>query len=171
MASIVAVEPGLRPTGRWALALVAAMSFGAAAMFLVGTFVQQWVAGEHGQFHALFAAVFLGPALVLAVRNPRGGTASTPVIVGLTIAALTQLVEGIGGFGYGPGNVDRVNALASVHDLGLAIAPLGLVAAALGITFGVAQLLRPRFGLWPGVVIAAVVLGGLGLVIAKLVGM
>jgi hypothetical protein len=166
LASITATET-MRASGgaRWALLLVAVPSVGAAAMFAVGAAVQAVVAGEHGQFHALFAAAFLAPALVLAIRRPRGGAAATPAIIGLTIAALSQLVEGVGGFGYGPGNVDRVNGLVALHDLGVILAPIGLVAAALGITMSVAQLIRPRFGLLPGFVIAAVVLAGLGLLI------
>jgi len=170
MAAIMAGESGNRSTRRWALALITAVTVVAAGMFVVGALVRASVAGGHGQFHALFAAVFLLPALVLALRNPSGGPASTPVVVGFAITAITQLLEGVGGFGYDPENAVRVNALASVHDLGVAIAPLGLVAAALGITLSVAQLLRPRFGLLPGVVIAAVVLAGLGFGIAKLVG-
>ena len=116
------------------------------------------------------AAAF-APAVVLALRRPAGGPASTPAIVGLTLAAIAQLVEGIGGFGYGPGNIDRVNALANVHDLGVAIAPIGLVGAALGVTLGVGQLLRPRYGRWPALLLSALVLGGLGFLISKLVGM
>jgi hypothetical protein len=157
--------------GRWALVLVAVSAAAAAVMFVVGALVQGLVAGEHGQFHALFASVFVVPALVLAIRRPRGGTTSTPAITGLTIAAITQLIEGVGGFGYGPGNEARVNALAQVHDLGVMLAPIGLVSAALGITVAVAQLIRPRFGLWPALAMAAVVVVGLGVLIAKLVGM
>lgn len=111
------------------------------------------------------------PALVLALRRPRGGPAATPLVVGLVIAGLTQLVEGVGGFGYGPGNEDRVNALASVHDLGVMVAPIGLMSAAMGVTLGVGQVLRPRFGRWPALLLAAIVLAGLGVVIAKMIGM
>ena len=159
------------PRARWALLLVGATTTVAVGMFMVGALVQQWVAGAHGQFHALFASVFLVPAAILAVRRPGGGTASTPAILGLTLAALTQLVEGVGGFGYGPGNADRINALALVHDLGVALAPIGLFVAALGITLGVAQIIRPRFGLVPALVLAAALMGGLGVLIAKMVGM
>lgn len=172
MASIAApASATVRNGGRWALWLVSACVVAAAGMFAVGALVQSIVAGGHGQFHALFASVFLAPALILAIRRPRGGPASTPAIIGLSVAALSQLLEGLGGFGYGPDNDSRVNALAQVHDLGVLIAPVGLVAAALGITAAVAQLLRPRFGLLPGLAIAAVVLAGLGVVIAKMIGM
>ena len=172
MASVTATQPASDPSGaRWALALVVIPAIAAAAMFLIGALVQAWVAGEHGQFHALFAAAFLAPALVLAIRRPKGGPASTPAIAGLTIAAITQLVEGVGGFGYGPGNVDRVNGLVALHDLGLLLAPIGMIAAALGATLAVAQLIRPRFGLVPAIVLAAAVMGGLGLVITKMIGM
>lgn len=172
MASVTAPQlTSLRSGARWALWFIGGCTVAALAMFIVGTLVQSFVAGEHGQFHALFASVFLVPALVLAVRQPRGGPASTPVVIGLGIAAITQLVEGIGGFGYGPGNADRVNALAEVHDLGVAIAPIGLVSAAIGMALGVAQLVRPRFGLLPGIVLSALVLGGLGVLIAKMIGL
>lgn len=155
---------------RWPMLLVGVTTTAAVAMFIIGALVQEWIAGEHGQFHALFASVFLAPAAVLVVRRPRGGAASTPAIVGLSVAAITQLVEGVGGFGYGPGNVDRVNALAQVHDLGVALAPIGLIAAALGLTLGVAQLIRPRFGLVPALVLAVLVMGSLGVLIAKMIG-
>jgi len=161
----------IRTGGRWALWLVGAGVVAAAVIFGVGVLVRSIVAGEHGMYHALFASVFLAPALVLAIRRPRGGTASTPAIIGLTIAALSQLVEGVGGFGYGPDNDGRVNALAQVHDIGLALAPIGMVAAALGITVSAAQVIRPRFGLAPGIVLAAVVMVGLGVLIAKMIGM
>jgi hypothetical protein len=162
---------GARTGGRWALVLVGAPTVGAVVMFVVGALVQQIVAGEHGQFHALFASVFLAPALLLAVRRPNGGAIVTPAIIGLTAAAISQLVEGVGGFGYGPGNEARVNALAQVHDLGVMLAPLGLVAAALGVTVAVAQLIRPRLGPWAALVVAALVMAGLGFVIAKMIGM
>jgi len=113
MASITApASTTIRTGGRWALWLVGAGVVAAAVIFGVGVLVRSIVAGEHGMYHALFASVFLAPALVLAIRRPRGGTASTPAIIGLTIAALSQLVEGVGGFGYGPDNDGRVNALA-----------------------------------------------------------
>jgi hypothetical protein len=172
MASITASPANGSAAGRpWALLLVGVPAVAAGVMFVVGALVQAVVAGGHGQFHALFASVFLVPALVLAVRRPRGGSASGPAIIGLTIAALTQLVEGVGGFGYGPDNDGRVNVLAQVHDLGLLLAPVGLVAAAAGITVGVAQRIRPRIGLWPALVLAAAVMSGLAVVIAKMAGM
>jgi hypothetical protein len=174
MASTTASKFGGQPTAagaRWALLVVGVSSAAAGAMFVIGALVQAVVAGEHGQYHALFAGVFLAPAIVLALRSPRGGPASTPVVIGLSVAAITQLVEGVGGFGYGPGNADRINALASVHDLGVTIAPIGLVAAALGLTLGIGQLLRPRFGRWPAVALAVIVLAGLGFVITKMIGM
>jgi hypothetical protein len=172
MTSITATQPaGVDAGGRWALALVAVPTIGAAAMFVVGALVQAWVAGEHGQFHALFASTFLVPALMLAIRRPRGGPASTPAIIGLTVAAMSQLLEGIGGFGYGPGNESRVNALAQLHDLGVMLTPVGLVAGALGLTLAVAQLLRPRLGRWPAVILATAVMAGLGLLIAKMIGL
>jgi hypothetical protein len=171
MAMEVPARPGTGPRGRWLLIVAAVPTLAAVAMFSVGALVQQWVAGEHGQFHALFALAFLVPALVVAVRRPAGGSSATPVVIGFAIAALAQLVEGIGGFGYGPGNGDRVNVLAEVHDLGVVISPIGLIAGALGLTLGVAQLLRSRAGLLPAIVVAAVLVVGLGFGIAKLVGM
>lgn len=111
MTAEIEAGPGLGRGRRWALLMTGVATGLAAAMFVVGALVQQWVAGEHGQFHTLFAGVFLVPALVLATRRPHGGPIATPVIVGFTILAATQLIEGVGGFGYGPGNDGRVNAL------------------------------------------------------------
>lgn len=171
--SAVEATASLRGASRagWALLLVGGTSTAALAMFVVGALVQQWVAGDHGQYHALFAAVFLAPALVLAIRRPRGGAASSAPIIGLTIGAVSQLVEGIGGFGYDPGNSDRVNALAQVHDLGVMVAPIGMIAAAMGVTLGVAQLIRPRFGTGPALLLAVAVMGGLAVLIGKMIGM
>ena len=169
-----ATTPATTPApdgARWALLLVAIPAAIAGSMFVIGAVVQSIVAGEHGQFHALFAAVFLVPALIVAILRPRGGSAATPFLVGFVIAASTQLLEGVGGFGYGPGNEGRVNALANLHDIGVSIAPIGLVGAALGLTLAVGALLRPRFGRWPALALSVVVLAALAVVIAKLIGM
>ena len=156
---------------RWEQIVVGVTAAGALAMLVAGGLLKEVVAGGHGQFHALFALIVLAPAIVLVRQVPAGSAATTPAVAGFTILAITQLVEGLGGFGFGPGNDVRVNALAQVHDLGLAITPLGLVAAALGVTIGVAQALRRRLGIAPALAVTVAVLGGLLVVVAKLIGM
>jgi hypothetical protein len=150
---------------------VAATAIAAVVMLVVGQIAKPWVAGGHGQFHAIFALFFLVPALALSRRRRGVEPLSVPVALGFTILALTQLVEGVGGFGYGPGNDERVNALAQIHDLGLALAPIGLLAGVLGLTVGIAQRLRGRLGTGPALVLTAVVLVGLLVVIAKMIGL
>ena len=171
MASIAASQPAASIGRRWALYLAAVPAVAAFVMFVIGISVSSWLSGGHIQTHSIFAALMCGPALLIARVSPRGGPASTPAIIGLTIAAFTQLVEGVGASGYSAGNQNRVNVLAGVHDIGVTLAPIGLIAAAVGVTLAVGARLRPRFGRWPAIAMSVVVLGGLGFLIAKMIGM
>ncbi|HEY8239320.1 MAG TPA: hypothetical protein VIF63_07775 [Candidatus Limnocylindrales bacterium] len=126
----------------------------------------------HAQYHAVLALVVLLPALVIALRKGERPTiASTAPIAGLAIFAVTQLVESIGGLGYGPDNDGRVNGLVAFHDLGVAITPIGLLAVLVGLTAGVGALIGRRFrrpALAAAVSAFVLVVGGIG--VAKLIG-
>lgn len=126
----------------------------------------------HAQFHAIFALFVVLPALAIATRRGSEPTiASTAPIVGLASAAIAQLVESVGALGYGPDNDLRVNGLVALHDIGLAITPLGLIAALAGVTVGIGVLVRRRTGrpvLAAAMSVSFLIVGGFGL--SKLLG-
>ncbi len=152
--------------------LVAALIASALVMLVVPAVLALPLAVGHAQFHAILALVVLAPTLVLALRRgDRPTIASTAPIVGLAALAAAQLVESVGGLGYGPDNEWRANGLVAFHDLGLAIVPVGMVAALIGITAGFAVIVgrrsrRPALAAALAVVVLAA--GGFGVV--KLLG-
>ena len=108
---------------------VVALLVWALVMLVVPAVLALPLAVGHVQYHAVFAIGALIPALVIALRRgDRPTMASTAPIIGLAALAIAQLVESVGGLGYGPDNDGRVNGLVAFHDLGLAIMPIGLVA-------------------------------------------
>lgn len=153
--------------------LVAALGAWALVMLVVPALLALPLAVGHAQYHAILALVVLTPALVIALRRGERPTiASTAPIIGLAALALTQLVESVGGLGYGPDNDVRVNGLVAFHDLGLSITPIGMVAALLGVTAGIGMLVGRRSGrpaLAAGVAVLVVVGGGFG--VMKLLGL
>ena len=152
--------------------LVATLVAWAVVMLVVPALLGLPLAVGHAQFHALFALVVLVPAAVIVLRGgDRPTLASTIPVAGLATLALAQLVESVGGLGYGPDNDGRVNGLAAFHDLGLALMPLGLGAALLGVTAGVGVLVGRRSGRPAlGAALAAFVLVGGGFGVMKLLG-
>ena len=144
----------------------------AVAMLAVPALLALPLAVGHAQYHAVLALGVLLPALAIALR--RGGhptIASTAPIAGLALFAITQLVESIGGLGYGPDNDGRVNGLVAFHDLGVAITPIGLIAVLAGVTTGVGVLTGRRFrrpALAAALSALLLVAGGIG--VAKLIG-
>lgn len=152
---------------------VLALAAWALAMLVVPAALALPFAVEHAQYHAILAIAVLLPALVIALRRDTQPTiASTAPIVGLATLAVTQLVESVGGLGYGPDNDTRLNGLVGFHDIGLAITPIGLVAALVGVVVGVGVLAGRRSGrpaLAAGVSVLLLVIGGIG--VAKLIGM
>ena len=155
----------------WARWLVGAEIAVAVAILGVGVPVAATLDSGHATFHVLFSLVGLVPALGIAIRSPRGGSTSTPPLIGLVLLAGAQLFEGIGAFGYGAGGNGRVNDIVVFHDIGVMLAPLGLIAGALGVAIGIGVLIarrskRPSLAL----VISTVLLLGAGFVIAKMIG-
>lgn len=70
----------------------------------------------------------------------------------------------------GRGTMGVSTPFAQVHDLGLALTPIGLGAGALGLMVGTARILRARLGLAPSLFVSAMLLAGLAFLIAKMVG-
>jgi hypothetical protein len=141
-------------------------------MLIVPAALQLPLAVGHAQFHALFAAGVLLPAAVLAWRNRQPTLASIAPVSGLLMLAYAQMVDSVGGLGYGPDNDGRVNALANVHDLAQGLVGLGLMGVAIGVGTGIGTLVAQRTGRrLMGLVAAAlaIVVGGFGAM--KLVGM
>jgi hypothetical protein len=152
---------------------VVALAGSAVVMLVVPAVLALPLAVGHAQYHAVFALAVLVPALVVARRGGSRPTMATAApILGLAAVAVTQLAESIGALGYGPENDERVNGLVAFHDLGLAITPLGLVAAMVGVTIGLAVAVGRRTGrpmAAAAVAIAVLAIGGVGA--AKLIGM
>jgi len=152
--------------------LVAALGFWAVVMLTVPALLALPLAVGHAQFHAILAIAALLPALAIALRRgEHPSIASIAPITGLALFAITQLVESIGGLGYGPDNDGRVNELVAFHDIGVAITPIGLVALLVGVTVGVGALVGRRSrrpALAAAVAALVLVAGGIG--VAKLIG-
>ncbi len=144
----------------------------AAGLVIAAQLLSQVAASGHALFHASFAigVLVLGGAII--ARWPTAGLTSLAPAVGCLLMGTSQLVEGIGALGYGVDGYSRQNGLAGLHDLGLAITPVGLVAMVLGFGVAVAALASRWQG--PGRRLAmpaaiVLVLGGLVLVV-KMIG-
>jgi hypothetical protein len=128
------------------------------------------VASDHAYFHAMFALIGAVPAGILATR-PHPARWRQVAIVGLELLAITQLVEAVGAWGFAPDNDTVTGPIKGLHDVGLAISPLGLLGAVVGVAVAVALALRAQ-----GRSMVAVAAGGgtavVGLVVvAKLIGL
>jgi hypothetical protein len=122
-------------------------------------------AAGHVRYHASIALVVLAMAILPARRAEGSARAMAPAI-GLWLFAAAQLVEAVGGAGFDAANETR-NGIAWIHDLGLGLTALGLVAAVVGIAVGIRDALARR-GVPRGIAFgggAAVV--GVGLFVVK----
>jgi hypothetical protein len=85
--------------------------------------------------------------------------------------ALTQLVEAVGAWGFAPDNDTVVSPIKALHDLGLAISPIGMLGAVLAVAVAIAVWLRAlgqsvlAIAAGSGVALAGVV------VVAKMIGL
>ena len=130
------------------------------ALTLGADVIAKGEAAGHVRFHALSVLVVAGVGAGLAWRGVRGAWISAPAL-GLLALVIAQLVEAVGGAGFDAHN-DARNGLAVVHDLGLALTPIGLAAAVAGIAIGVWTGARKQFSTPAAVAIAAAaVVGGL----------
>lgn len=144
------------------IALAAAVGVG----LLIGADVfADGEAAGHVRYHALIALVVLAVAILPARRAEGSGRAIAPAI-GLWLLAAAQLVEAVGGAGFDAANETR-NGIAWIHDLGLGLTVLGLVAAVVGIAVGIRDALARR-GVPRGIAFGggAAILG-LGLFVVK----
>ncbi len=135
---------------------------------VVAQFLSSTVAAGHAQFHAFIALVAVAVALGIAWRWPASGLAGLAPVVGFSAFAVAQFVESLGAFGYGPDNDGRINGMAGLHDLGLGLTALGLVAAVAGLSVGVAAAgIRRQGSARIGMIAGAIVVGLGGLVVVK----
>jgi hypothetical protein len=123
----------------WAIAIAATVGIG----LLVGAdVIADGVAASHVRYHALIALAVLATAVLPARRSDGSARGAAPAL-GLWLLAAAQVVEGVGGAGYDAANATR-NGLAVIHDLGLGLTGLGLVAAVFGTAIGVRDALARR---------------------------
>ena len=139
------------------------------AQIVLAQFLTDIVASGHAVFHALFALAVLLPALAIAWRWPAAGLASRAPVLGLLALAAAQFVESLGAFGYAPDNDTRANGMVALHDIGLALTALGLMAAVAGVVLGVMVAAGRRTGtLRLATMAAAALLGVGGILVVKL---
>jgi hypothetical protein len=123
----------------WAIAISAVVGV---ALLVGADVIADGAAAGHVRSHALSAVVVLAVAALIARRAAGSRPAVAPAI-GLWLFAAAQLVEGVGGAGFVAANQTR-NSLAVIHDLGIALTSVGLVAAVVGIAIGGWQALAHR---------------------------
>lgn len=133
--------------------------------FLVAGTLADAEAADHAQLHATIVAVLLLVAGAIRARWPAAGLASWAPTVGLLLFATGQAFEALGAIGYDAAGRQK---LAELHDVGLMVTPLGLVATVVGIAIGLALGPGRRAGAarWVGIAAAIVVLVG-GLAVVK----
>lgn len=156
----------LRQTFRASLAarVVVAMIVLALAQLVVAGVLADGEAAGHAWFHVLF---FVLPSLALAAiivfRWPDAGLAARLPVLGFCTLAAAQLVESVGALGFGVDNETRVNGIVVLHDLGLGLTGIGLLAALLGSAtgLGIASWSLAGRRRWMGLA-ATVVVGSVG---------
>lgn len=132
-----------RVPARW---LVGVGFAGAVALLFGSSLAGPGSATGHAQFHGLFALGALIPAGLLVATAKRPTLASLAPVLALWLLAATQLVEGVGALGYGADGYSRVNGLVVLHDIGLALTPIGLIGTAIGVAARIGSLVGQRFG-------------------------
>lgn len=168
MATLTTVASA-RTGARWDRWLVIAVFATMAVIVGLSFLMADRVASGHAHFHALFGLIGAVPAGILASR-PQPARSRQIAIVGLELLAITQLVEAVGAWGFAPDNETVTGSIKAVHDLGLAVAPLGLLGAVGGVAVAVAVALRAQ-GRSVVAIAAGVGIAALGLVVvAKLIG-
>ena len=157
---------GARWDRRFVITVFAAMG----AVALASSAMAASVAAGHAWFHVMFGLIGAVPAAILA-SNPAPARWRSIAIVGLELLTITQLVEAVGAWGFGPDNDTVVSPIKALHDIGVVISPIGLIGAVLGVALGVAVALRAR-GQSMIAIGAAGAIAVVGLVVvAKMIGM
>lgn len=127
------------PRVRTEVALIIGLMLASIVVVVTGATVGEGSGGGHASLHALTSGVLFGLGLVILVRRPRPTLASRAPVVGIVALGSGTLVEGIGAFGFvGDARTD----LAFVHDLGLGLSGLGMVAFVIGGAIGLHGLAR-----------------------------
>ena len=157
-------------TTRWDRWLAVGVFAAMAAITVLSFLMADRVASGHAYFHVLFGLIGAVPAGILAAR-PEPARWRSIAIVGLELLAITQLVEAIGAWGFGPDNDSVVSGFKAMHDLGLAISPLGLLGAVGGVALAIGVALRAQ----GRSLLAVLAAGGMAVaglvVVVKLIGM
>jgi hypothetical protein len=144
--------------------IAAAAAVGVGLLIGADVFADGDAAG-HVRYHALIALVVLAMAIVPA-RRAEGSARSVAPAIGLLLFAAAQLVEAVGGAGFDAANETR-NGIGWIHDLGLGLTGLALVAAVFGIAVGIRDALARR-GVPRGIATGAGTgILGLGLFVVK----
>lgn len=132
---------------------------GSIVQVIAGGLVGEIVAGGHAQLHAGTALVVAVVGLAIRLRWVSSGAASGLPAFGLGVLAAAWLIESLGAYGFGPDNDSRVNAFVLLHDLGLDLVGLGMLAAVIGVVTGVAVAARRRTGVVRWLVAGGAVVG------------
>lgn len=106
------------------------------AIFLVviGLLVEPGGSGGHATLHGLTSAVVFAGAMAIVMRRRHATIGTQAPALGLVAFGIATLVEGIGAYGFVG---DERTDFAVVHDLGIGLAPLGLIALVVGASIGV----------------------------------
>ena len=153
--------------------LIGAGLLGAVGIVVAAALLAGSVSSGHALFHATFAIGVLALGGAIIARWPASGVASLGPAVGCLLMGASQLVESIGALGYGVDGYSRLNDLVVLHDLGLAITPIGLAATVLGFGIAVGVLA----GRWQGpgrrlaIPAAAVLVVGGAILVGKMIGL
>lgn len=130
-----ATAPWRRPD----VLVVAGFILASLAVVVIGSLAGEGAGGGHAVLHATTSAVLFGLGLVILVRRPRATLANRAPVIGLAAFGIGTLVEAIGAFGFVG---DERTDLAIVHDLGLGLTQLGMIAAIAGGAIGLRALAR-----------------------------
>lgn len=118
--------------------IVAVMVFLALAQLAVAQVVADGGATGHAWVHVLlFVLPSLALAALIVLRWPNAGHAARLPVIGLSTLAAAPLIESVGALGFGVDNESRVNGIVILHDLGLGLTGIGLLAALVGMATGV----------------------------------
>jgi hypothetical protein len=132
-----------------------------AVVVVLSTAMAGSMADGHAKFHVIFGLIGAVPAAVIASR-PTPGRAAILAVVAFELLAITQLVESVGAWGFGPDNSTVVSDIKGVHDLGLALAPIGLVGGVVGLAIVAGEMGRQRLGtVGAAVAVVGLLAGGL----------
>jgi len=146
----------------------------ALTQLLVAEVVAEGGATGHAWFHVLFFALpALAGAAGIMVLWPNAGLASRIPVIGLLALAAAQLIESVGAMGFDADNDARVRGIVVLHDLGLGLSAIGMIAAILGLAVGIgiaSWRLRGRRA-WLGLAATLVGLAGGLVLVLTLTGM